>query len=707
MINIDLRSLARALGGDVGKGQVLCPGPGHSRADRSLSVKIDPSAPDGFVCHSFADDDPIACKDYVRQKAGFPAFKAYTEETTARPPKSNGTLAREGAGSKRKSAFDISKVIAAQTNATPKGKVVATYNYTDSEGELLYQVVRLEPKSFRQRRPDGHGGWIWNLDGVGRVLYRLPELLRYSDATVFVTEGEKDADRVAELGHCATTVACGKWTSDCVKALAGRDCIILQDMDETGKKKALATAQALHGTAATIRVVALPGLTGEPKLKDVSDWLDHDARNTGKLVDVCLDAPLWTPETAEATTATSDDAAGDHDDGDHAATNKTNSNKATSPRPPWTVPVLPWRDPETIPRRVFLYGHYYARGFVSATIADGGIGKSLLKIAEILACATGLPLLGITPAERSRVLYWNGDDPYVEVERRIHAACQHKLLEERWLFVGTRDQQPLCIAETRGRGGVVVNQDTVVDICSFIHENEIGLACFDPLKSVHRVPENSNDDMDIIGDVFNVIAERTNAAIGLDHHVRKMAFGQTEVTAADARGATALINKVRLSRVLNLMTPALATQAGIKEDDRRRYFRADGGKANIAPPAKATWFKIVSVPCANDEHTPTVTAWTYPNAFDAVTPEHMRRVRTMAADGRYRKDSRAEDWIGRAVAEVLDLDLEDEADRKQVKDILKTWFANGVLDTKIQKDDIRHERAYVVPGNWADEDCVS
>jgi len=137
---------------------------------------------------------------------------------------------------------------------------------------------------------------------------------------------------------------------------------------------------------------------------------------------------------------------------------------------------------------------------------------------------------------------------------------------------------------------------------------------------VHRVPENSNDDMDVIGDAFNVIAERTNAAIGLDHHIRKMAFGQVEATAADARGATALINKVRLSRVLNFMSPALAMQARIKEGARRRYFRADGGKANIAPPTKATWYKIVSVPCANGEHTPTVEAWAYPSAFDAVTP---------------------------------------------------------------------------------------
>ena len=43
---LDLRSMAAALGGVISKDQVLAPGPGHSQADRSLSVKLDPNAPD-------------------------------------------------------------------------------------------------------------------------------------------------------------------------------------------------------------------------------------------------------------------------------------------------------------------------------------------------------------------------------------------------------------------------------------------------------------------------------------------------------------------------------------------------------------------------------------------------------------------------------------------------------------------------------------
>ena len=82
------------------------------------------------------------------------------------------------------------------------------------------------------------------------MIYRWPEILQYADGTIFVCEGEKDADRIASLGHCATTVAGGKWTDDCVKALAGRDVVILEDADEAGRKKALTAAAALHGTAA-------------------------------------------------------------------------------------------------------------------------------------------------------------------------------------------------------------------------------------------------------------------------------------------------------------------------------------------------------------------------------------------------------------------------------------------------------------------------
>lgn len=82
-----------------------------------------------------------------------------------------------------------------------RGRIVATYDYRAAGGELLFQVVRFEPKDFKQRRPDGSGGWIWKLDDTSRVLYRLPELMTADpDEPIFVVEGERDVESLMELG---------------------------------------------------------------------------------------------------------------------------------------------------------------------------------------------------------------------------------------------------------------------------------------------------------------------------------------------------------------------------------------------------------------------------------------------------------------------------------------------------------------------------
>jgi hypothetical protein len=178
----------------------------------------------------------------------------------------------------------------------PKAKPVAIYDYTDTDGKLLYQVCRYaRPKRFGHRQPDGHGGWIYK-GTHRRVLYRWRELLRYPDATALVTEGEKDADNAGALGFCATTVASGKWTDDCVQALAGRHCWILEDNDDTGRKKALEAAKLLHPVANSVKIIRLPGLAeGE----DVSDWLDA-GHTRQDLEDVCYSTPDWEPGSASS-----------------------------------------------------------------------------------------------------------------------------------------------------------------------------------------------------------------------------------------------------------------------------------------------------------------------------------------------------------------------------------------------------------------------
>ncbi|WP_244623468.1 toprim domain-containing protein [Bradyrhizobium sp. MOS001] len=74
---LDVHQIAAALGGQVtGTDTVNVPGPGHSPADRSLSIKVAPDAPEGFVVHSHANDDPMLCRDYVRQRLGLPDWRS-------------------------------------------------------------------------------------------------------------------------------------------------------------------------------------------------------------------------------------------------------------------------------------------------------------------------------------------------------------------------------------------------------------------------------------------------------------------------------------------------------------------------------------------------------------------------------------------------------------------------------------------------------
>jgi len=152
-----------------------------------------------------------------------------------------------------------------------KPEIVATYDYTDKAGQLLYQVVRLAPKGFRQRRPDGVGGWIWNLGDTRRVLYRLPEVLTAArqGQVIYIPEGEKDADALRKEGACATCNAggAGKWSSEYAEALTGADVVIVADKDEAGRTHAASVAASVAPLAASVRVVeAAEG-------KDASDHL--------------------------------------------------------------------------------------------------------------------------------------------------------------------------------------------------------------------------------------------------------------------------------------------------------------------------------------------------------------------------------------------------------------------------------------------------
>ena len=153
-----------------------------------------------------------------------------------------------------------------------------TYPYYDENGELLFEVVRFASEDkelkFRQRCPDGNGGWTWKTKGIRKVLYRLPDLIEgiSQERPVLVCEGEHDADTARELGYVATTAPGGAekpWQSEYSETLRDADVIIVSDNDANGRgqKHADNVARILHdGVAKRVRVIVFP-------VKDLSDWV--------------------------------------------------------------------------------------------------------------------------------------------------------------------------------------------------------------------------------------------------------------------------------------------------------------------------------------------------------------------------------------------------------------------------------------------------
>ena len=189
---------------------------------------------------------------------------------------------------------------------------VAWYDYQTASGELLFQVVRFEPKDFRQRRPDGSGDWIWKMGGLQLVPYRLPEVVRAigERRTVYIAEGEKGVQALESIGLTGTCSpgGAGKWKSHYNSTFVGADVVVLPDNDPQkvdrdgkpmwhpdgrpvlpGQDHAVDVARNLSGTASKVRVVMLPGL---PLKGDVADWIAAGG-SAETMVDLAAGVPVF------------------------------------------------------------------------------------------------------------------------------------------------------------------------------------------------------------------------------------------------------------------------------------------------------------------------------------------------------------------------------------------------------------------------------
>jgi hypothetical protein len=211
--------------------------PAHDDAHASLSIARGTSQPVVFKCHAGCDRDAI-----------LDALGLELTDVSAQHEREMGEW-------------------------TPQGPAVATYNYTDEQGTVLFQVVRTADKHFLQRVPDSlsKSGWRWRLGDTRRVLYRLPKVLAAIDRgeTVWVVEGEKDVHSLEGAGVTATCNphGAGSWREEYAKIFRDAAVCVVADADSKGRAHARAVASSLGAVGATVTV--LEAAAG----KDASDHL--------------------------------------------------------------------------------------------------------------------------------------------------------------------------------------------------------------------------------------------------------------------------------------------------------------------------------------------------------------------------------------------------------------------------------------------------
>lgn len=160
-----------------------------------------------------------------------------------------------------------------KSNTSAAPVEVAWYDYVDENGAVLYQVVRFVPKTFRQRHKV-NGQWVWSMDGVRRVPYRLPDVM--SQEFIVICEGEKDCDNLGKLGFAATCNVGGakKWLDSYSEFLRGKKVIVIPDNDQPGKEHADMVIKSLAGKAKGITRLELPA-----PHKDVTDFITARGEN--------------------------------------------------------------------------------------------------------------------------------------------------------------------------------------------------------------------------------------------------------------------------------------------------------------------------------------------------------------------------------------------------------------------------------------------
>ena len=228
-----------------------CACPIHKGKRDSFSVNMETGL---WRCHSECDEGGDAYKLEMRLlNVNFPEAKRSVDEMSG-------------------------QVQEQSKNIKQFGRIIATYDYKDENGVLVYQVCRYDPKSFRQRRPnpESRDGWDWSLGKIDRILYRLPDLLVAQDP-VLIVEGEKDVDLLRSWGFNATcnSGGAGKFTQEMANHLKERKVVIIPDQDDKGIHHGKEVASKAKFAGADVYILDIDA-------KDVSDWAAENGGDVSK-----------------------------------------------------------------------------------------------------------------------------------------------------------------------------------------------------------------------------------------------------------------------------------------------------------------------------------------------------------------------------------------------------------------------------------------
>ncbi len=367
-----------------------------------------------------------------------------------------------------------------------------------------------------------------------------------------------------------------------------------------------------------------------------------------------------------------------------------------------------WRDPTKIPRRQWVFGRWLLRGTVAVVVAPGGMGKSTLISGMALSLASGRECLGKTVwGGPQPVWVWNQEDDFDELSRSIQAAAKLHGLEQEdildKLFVDSAmDGTPLCTA-TEDRNGVQLLEPVYCAIKEELLRRGIKVLIIDPFVSSHEVDENSNTKIDKIVKAWARVAKAADCVIVLVHHASKA--GSAEVNTNSARGASALASAARSLLTLNRMTSDDAKKYGIEEEQRRSYIVVSDDKHNRAPAENGTWFKLNSVELGNGslEHRGDSVAalepWSPPTTQTLqLTTWGIYEIQRLVDAKAYRENEQANEWVGNAIAGVLQLDLKNGTDKLRVKNVQRDLIISDFLRVELRKDGASKPRTFVVTG---------